>query len=77
MTSVPRESCATFREHNERGVIKGGEVVEAVESSGAGELLLAFEIRVPAFHPQEEGFLRCLEESVGCRRRWVKPVPPA
>ena len=42
-----------------------------------GELLLAFEIRVPAFHPQEEGFLRCLEESVGCRRRWVKPVPPA
>jgi hypothetical protein len=58
-------------EHNRQGVIKGDEVVAAIKESGAEEILLAFEIRIPAFHPQENTFRKALEESVSYWRQWV------
>ena len=59
-------------EHNARGVIRGDEVVAAVEQSGARELLLALEVNCPAFHPQEANHLRDLAESVDYWRQWVR-----
>jgi D-erythrulose 1-phosphate 3-epimerase len=59
-------------EHNARGVIDGAEVVRAIEDSGAAEVLLAFELRFAAFHPQEDAYLDGLRESVRYWRRWVK-----
>jgi sugar phosphate isomerase/epimerase len=57
---------------NARGVIDGAEVVRAIEDSGAAEVLLAFELRFAAFHPQEDAYLDGLRESVRYWRRWVK-----
>jgi hypothetical protein len=59
-------------EHNERGVIRGDEVVAAIEQSGAEEILLAFEIRTSAYHPQEYEHLAGLESSVAYWRQWVE-----
>lgn len=59
-------------EFNARGVIHGEEVVQAIEASAAGEILLAFELRVAAFFPQETQFLYSLAASVQYWRRWVK-----
>jgi D-erythrulose 1-phosphate 3-epimerase len=59
-------------EYNAKGVIDGAEVVRAIEDSGAAEVLLAFELRFPAFHPQEDTYLDGLRESVEYWRRWVK-----
>jgi sugar phosphate isomerase/epimerase len=59
-------------EFNLRGVIRGEEVVQAIEASGAREILLAFELRVAAFFPQETQFLDCLTASVQYWRRWIK-----
>ncbi len=56
---------------NQRGIIQGQEVVDAIEASGANDILLAFEIRISAFHPQELGFMHALEESVSYWRQWV------
>jgi len=58
-------------ESNRKGVVRGEEVVRAIRDSGAGEVLLAFELRVPAFHPQEHAFLDSLRASVQYWRRWV------
>jgi sugar phosphate isomerase/epimerase len=58
-------------EYNRRGAIKGEEVVAAVKESGNEEILLALEIRVPAFHPQEEAFVSALRSSVAYWRRWI------
>jgi len=59
-------------EYGKKGVIRGDEVVQAIEASGAGEVLLAFELRCAAFYPQEDSFLENLNESVRCWRQWVK-----
>jgi sugar phosphate isomerase/epimerase len=59
-------------ENNAKGVIRGPEVVEAIEASGAGEVLLAFELRVPAFYPRETTFLESLSASVRYWRQWIK-----
>jgi hypothetical protein len=59
-------------EYNEKGVIKAEEVVEAIHESGAEEVLLALEIRTPAFYPQEYNFLEQLKKSVEYWRNWVK-----
>ena len=58
-------------EYNRRGVVRGEEVIRAIQDSGAKEILLAFEIRIAAFHPQEYAYGRSLEESVMYWRRWV------
>jgi hypothetical protein len=60
------------REYNAKGIIRGEEVVKAIQESGADEILLAFEVRIPAFHPHELGYIKDLEESVAHWRKWVK-----
>jgi hypothetical protein len=59
-------------EHNQQGVIRGDEVVAAIEESGAEEVLLAFEIRTSAYYPQEHEHLAGLESSVAYWREWIK-----
>lgn len=58
-------------EANARGIIRAEEVVAAINDSGAGDVLLAFEIRTPAFFPQEDHYLDNLRASVDHWRRWV------
>ncbi len=58
-------------EANARGVIRPDEVVAAIGESGASDVLLAFEIRTPAFYPQEDRHLADLAASVAYWRRWV------
>ena len=58
-------------ENNRRGIIRGEEVVRAIEESGAEEILLALELRVSAYYPQENGYLKSLRESVEYWRRWI------
>lgn len=58
-------------ETNKKGIIRGEDVVEAIHASGAEEVMLAFEIRTSAYHPQESTHLRNLTESVEYWRRWV------
>jgi len=60
------------KEYNERGIIRGEEVVQAIQQSGAEDVLLAFEIRTPAYYPQEDLHLARLQESVEYWRSWVK-----
>jgi hypothetical protein len=59
-------------ENNRRGVIRAEDVIQAIRDSGAEEMLLAFELRVPAFHPQEDTFRGSLEASVAYWRQWVR-----
>ncbi|MBI3945969.1 MAG: TIM barrel protein [Armatimonadetes bacterium] len=59
-------------EQNARGVIRGDEVVQAIHDSGADTVLLAFELRAAAFHPQEHAYLGDLAASVAYWRTWVK-----
>jgi D-erythrulose 1-phosphate 3-epimerase len=59
-------------ECNAKGVIAGDAVVEAVRASGAAEVLLAFELRTAAFHPEEDRHLERLRASVDYWRQWVK-----
>jgi hypothetical protein len=59
-------------EYNQVGVIRGDEVVAAIRESGAEEVLLAFEIRTSAYHPQEYSHLSGLRASVEYWRQWVK-----
>ena len=58
-------------ENNRRGIVRGKEVVQAIEKSGAEEILLAFELRVPAYYPQENSYLDNLRTSVEYWRDWV------
>ena len=60
------------KEYNEKGCIRGDEVVAAIDESDAGEILLAFEIRAAAYHPQENRYLNDLKASVEYWRQWVK-----
>ena len=61
------------KENNEKGVVRGKEVADAIaEISGNGEILLGFEIKTGAFWPQEESHLRGLAESVDYWRQWIK-----
>lgn len=59
-------------EYNEQGIIRGEEVIAAIEESGAQEIMLAFEIRTSAFHPQEHSHLDGLRASVEYWRQWVQ-----
>ena len=58
--------------NNRRGIIRAEEVVRAIEESGAEDILLAFELRFPAYHPQERRFMANLRDSVKYWRSWVK-----
>ena len=58
--------------NNKKGIIRGDEVVAAIQVSGAEEILLAFELRTPAYHPQEYTHLDNLRASVNYWRQWVK-----
>lgn len=58
--------------YNRKGVIRGDEVVAAIEQSDAKEVLLAFELRTSAYHPQEYDHLQNLKASVDYWRQWVK-----
>lgn len=59
-------------ENNRRGIIRGDEVVRAIEESGAEEIMLTFELRCPAYFPQENKFTDNLAASVAYWRKWVK-----
>ena len=59
-------------EFNAQGAIRGEEVLAAIHASGAAEILLALEIRTPAYHPQEHTHLDGLRASVQYWRQWVK-----
>ena len=58
--------------YNQQGVVCGDEVVDAIEASGARQTLLAFEIRTPAYCPQEYTHVDRLRASVEYWRQWVK-----
>lgn len=59
-------------ENNVRGIIRPDEVIEAIEDSGANEVLLSFELRTSAFYPHEYDHLENLRASVDYWRQWVK-----
>lgn len=59
-------------EYNAKGMIKGDEIVNAIEKSGASELLLAFEIRTPAYYPKDDMHLENLRASVEYWRQFVE-----
>ena len=59
-------------EYNSKGVIKGQEILDAIQMSGAGEILIAFEIRTAAYYPQDDLHLDYLRESVDYWRQWVR-----
>ena len=59
-------------ENNARGVIKGEEIIQAVEDSGAEhEILLAFELRSSAFYPYDDQHLEKLSQSVDYWRNFI------
>ena len=59
-------------ENNRKGIIRGDEVVAAIHASGAEEIMLAFELRTSAYHPQENAHLENLHTSVKYWRQWVQ-----
>lgn len=59
-------------ENNSKGVIRGEEIVKTIDESGAGDIMLAFELRCPAFYPQENSYLSNLEKSVSYWRQFVE-----
>lgn len=59
-------------EYNRKGIIKGGEVIAAINESKAGEILLALEIKTPAFHPREYTHLENIKQSIAYWRQWVR-----
>lgn len=60
-------------ENNSKGIIRGDEIVQAIADSGARQdILLSFELRCAAYHPQEDRFLSNLEQSVAYWRQFVK-----
>ncbi len=50
--------------YNKIGIIKGEEILKAIEASGANELLLVIEVFCPFFEPAEYEVLDDLKESV-------------
>jgi D-erythrulose 1-phosphate 3-epimerase len=59
-------------EFNSKGIIRGDEVVAAIHASGAARVLLAFELRTAAYHPQEGTHIDSLRQSVEYWRAWIK-----
>lgn len=70
-TAVSSNHWPFTSENNAKGIVKGDEVVTAIEQSGASQVLLAFELRCPAFYPQEHSYLNQLEQSVQYWRQFV------
>lgn len=60
------------RHYNTQGDIVPRKVVEAIEGSGAKEVLLALETKHKAFHPTEYSVLSDIKESLDC---WRGVVP--
>ncbi len=60
------------RHYNEQGDIVPEKIVEAIEDSGAKEILLALETKHKAFHPTEYNVLSDIKESLDY---WKKVVP--
>lgn len=58
--------------YNKVGIIKPAEVISAIEDSKADEILLSFELRTSAYHPQEYSHRDNLKASVEYWRQWVK-----
>ena len=59
-------------ENNKKGVVCAEEVVQAVRDSGAQQdILLAFELRASAYHPQDDAHLENLRQSVEYWRPFV------
>jgi len=59
-------------EYNEKGVIKPAEIIGAIrEASISHDILLAFEIRTPAYYPQDNTHLDGLRQSVEYWREFV------
>ncbi|MEG1516390.1 MAG: TIM barrel protein [Clostridia bacterium] len=58
-------------ENNQKGVIRGEEVVSVIKKSTEKDILLAFELRCAAFYPQEYDFLDNLAQSVAYWRQFV------
>jgi len=52
------------REYNRQGIINPLRIKEAIEASGAEEVLLAMELSFPAFPPHEQKVMDALKESV-------------
>lgn len=59
-------------EYNRNGIIDGKQVVDAIRESAERDILLALELRVPAYWPAEEAFVESMEASVGYWRKWVE-----
>jgi len=58
-------------EYNSKGIIEPEKVIQAINDSGAEEVVLLFEIIHP-FEEDEEKVLNDLERSVKYWRKWVK-----
>lgn len=58
-------------DYNRRGRIRAEEVLEAVEASGAEEVLLAIEVFHSFYEPMDRRVIEDLEESVAYWRRYV------
>lgn len=59
-------------EYNQKGIIKGNEIISAIKESGAeNDILLAFELRTPAFYPYDDMHLSNLSQSVKYWREFV------
>ena len=60
-------------ENNEKGIVKGDEVVAAIKESGAeNDILLAFELRSSAYYPYDDNHLNTLAASINYWRQFVQ-----
>ena len=60
------------KKYNKIGIIKAEKVLEAVEKSGAREILLVIEVFHSFFEPAEYEVLDDLKESVAYWRKWIR-----
>jgi len=59
-------------ENNKKGIVRGDEVISAIKDSGAqNDILLAFELRSPAYYPHDDMHLDMLKQSVDYWRNFV------
>jgi len=59
-------------EYNERGIIKPDRVIEAIEASGADEVVLLFEVSHRERYPADYNVVSDLKESVAYWRKYIK-----
>ncbi len=59
-------------EYNRKGVIRGEDVVQAIEESGVKEIFCVFEINHKAFYPIEEQVIDDIRKSVDYWRKYIK-----